>query len=67
VHPKKLEVINTKKEYYVQVDGLISQEAVEQLKNRSRDWFDGKKYITKKPGIAFLIDDPKFPLRSCEN
>jgi 23S rRNA pseudouridine2457 synthase len=51
------------KEYYVQVDGLISQEAVEQLKTGVEIGFDGKKYITK-PGIAFLIDDPKFPLRS---
>lgn len=51
------------KEYYVQVDGLITQEAVEQLKTGVEIGFDGKKYITK-PGKAFLIDDPKFPLRS---
>ena len=50
------------KEYYVQVDGIITQEAVEQLKNGVEIGFDGKKYITK-PGKAFLIDDPKFPLR----
>jgi 23S rRNA pseudouridine2457 synthase len=51
------------KEYYVQVDGLITQEAVEQLKTGVEIGFDGKKYITK-PGKSFLIDDPKFPLRS---
>jgi 23S rRNA pseudouridine2457 synthase len=51
------------KEYYVQVDGLITQEAVEQLKTGVEIGFDGKKYMTK-PGKAFLIDDPKFPLRS---
>ena len=51
------------KEYYVQVDGLITPEAVEELKTGVKIGFDGKKYITK-PGKAFLIDDPKFPLRS---
>jgi 23S rRNA pseudouridine2457 synthase len=51
------------KEYYVQVDGIINEEAVEKLKTGVEIGFDGKKYITK-PGKAFLIDDPKFPLRS---
>ena len=51
------------KEYYVQVDGIITQEAIEQLKSGVEIGFNGKKYTTK-PGKAFLIDDPKFPLRS---
>ena len=51
------------KEYYVQVDGLITQEAVALLKTGVEIGFDGKKYITK-PGKSFLIEDPKFPLRS---
>lgn len=51
------------KEYYVQVDGLITQEAIDQLKNGVEIGFEGKKYITK-PGKASIIDDPKFPLRS---
>ncbi len=51
------------KEYYVQVDGIITQEAVEKLKTGVEIGFDGKKYITK-PGKAFLIDNPKFALRS---
>lgn len=51
------------KEYYVQVDGIITQEAVEKLKTGVEIGFDGKKYITK-PGKSFLIDDPKFPLRT---
>mgnify|MGYP000300722105 CR=1 FL=1 len=51
------------KEYYVQVDGIINKEAIEKLKNGVEIGFEGKKYITK-PGKAFLIDDPKFPLRS---
>jgi 23S rRNA pseudouridine2457 synthase len=51
------------KEYYVQVDGVITQEAVEKLKAGVEIGFDGKKYVTK-PGKSFLIDDPNFPLRS---
>ncbi|CAI8301737.1 MAG: Ribosomal large subunit pseudouridine synthase E [Polaribacter sp. SA4-10] len=51
------------KEYYVQVDGMITQEAIEKLKKGVKIGFDGKKYQTK-PGKSFLIDDPKFPLRS---
>ena len=51
------------KEYYVQVDGIIDQNAVDKLKTGVEIGFDGKKYITK-PGKAFLIDNPEFPLRS---
>jgi 23S rRNA pseudouridine2457 synthase len=51
------------KEYYVQVDGMINKEAIEKIKKGVEIGFDGKKYTTK-PGKAFLIDDPKFPLRS---
>ncbi|QTE24500.1 pseudouridine synthase [Polaribacter cellanae] len=51
------------KEYYVQVDGQITQEAIEKLKIGVEIGFNGKKYLTK-PGKASLINDPKFPLRS---
>ncbi|WP_302849815.1 pseudouridine synthase [Polaribacter pectinis] len=51
------------KEYYVQVDGQINQEAIEQLKTGVEIGFNGKKYLTK-PGKASIIEDPKFPLRS---
>ena len=51
------------KEYYVQVDGAINEEAIERLKNGVEIGFNGKKYITK-PGKASFIKDPKFPLRS---
>ena len=51
------------KEYYVQVDGIITQKEIEQLKNGVEIGFSGKKYTTK-PGKAFIIDDPKFPVRS---
>ena len=51
------------KEYYVQLDGLINKEAIEKIKKGVKIGFNGKKYKTK-PGRAFLIEDPKFPLRS---
>lgn len=51
------------KEYYVQVDGIITQDAVEKLKTGVEIGFNGKKYTTK-PCKTFLIDDPNFPLRS---
>lgn len=52
VRSKKVE-----KEYYAQVDGIITLEAVEQLKNGVEIGFHGKKYNTKKCQ-AKLIDNP---------
>jgi len=51
------------KEYYVQVDGGITQDAVEQLKNGVEIGFNGKKYLTK-PCKASIIDDPNFKART---
>ncbi|WP_299015554.1 pseudouridine synthase [uncultured Polaribacter sp.] len=51
------------KEYYVQVDGLITHKEIEQLKTGVEIGFNGKKYTTK-PSKACIIYDPKFPLRS---
>ncbi len=59
VRSKKVE-----KEYYVQVDGVITQEAIEQLKNGVMIGFDGKKYLTKKCKAFMLIDIPNFPERA---
>ena len=52
VRSKKVE-----KEYYAQVDGIITLDAVEQLKNGVEIGFHGKKYITKKCE-AYLIPVP---------
>ena len=54
------EVLSSKyeKEYYVQVDGIITKEAIKQLKKGVEIGFEGKKYITK-PCQASLIEDPK--------
>lgn len=52
------------KEYYVQVDGIISQEAVEQLKQGVEIGFKGTKYLTK-PCKAFIVSEiPDFGARA---
>ena len=51
------------KEYYVQVDGIITENQINQLKKGVEIGFNGKKYLTK-PGKAAIIKDPNFPLRS---
>ena len=53
------EVLSSKyeKEYYVQVDGILTKEAIKQLKKGVEIGFEGKKYITK-PCKASLIKDP---------
>jgi len=43
------------KEYYVQVDGLITNEAIQQLQKGVEIGFDGKKYVTK-PCKAHLVN-----------
>ncbi len=50
VRGKKVE-----KEYYVQVDGIITQEAIDQLKDGVQIGFNGKKYTTKKCQ-AFILE-----------
>lgn len=50
VRSKKVE-----KEYYVQVDGIITQEAIDILKEGVQIGFNGKKYTTKKCQ-AFILE-----------
>lgn len=60
------EVVRSKKvekEYYVQVDGLINQEAIEQLKRGVSIGFKGTKYTTLPCKSRILQDAPDFPLR----
>jgi 23S rRNA pseudouridine2457 synthase len=63
---KMSEMIRSKKvekEYYVQVDGIITQEAVDQLKKGVEIGFNGTKYTTK-PCQSFLVTSiPEFGLR----
>ena len=48
------------KEYYVQVDGVITPEAIEQIKRGVEIGFNGTKYVTK-PCEAFIVNEvPNF-------
>ncbi len=58
VRGKKVE-----KEYYAQVDGIITQQAVDTLKSGVLIGVNGKKYLTR-PCQARLLDTPDFPPRS---
>ena len=59
VRSKKVE-----KEYFVQVDGIINQEAIEKIKLGVEIGFDGSKYITK-PCQSYIIEGiPDFGLRA---
>ena len=58
VRSKKVE-----KEYFVQVDGIINQEAIEKIKIGVEIGFDGSKYITK-PCQSYIIKEiPDFGQR----
>jgi 23S rRNA pseudouridine2457 synthase len=59
VRSKKVE-----KEYYVQVDGQITKDAIEKLKAGVEIGFNGKKYTTKKCQADILSTVPDFPPRS---
>jgi len=51
------------KEYYVQVDGIITQEAVEKLKNGVEIGFKGSKYLTKPCEARLIHEIPAFGAR----
>lgn len=52
------------KEYYVQVDGVVTPEAIEQLQKGVEIGFDGGKYITR-PCRAFIVTEiPDFGPRA---
>ena len=58
VRSKKIE-----KEYYAQVDGLITDEAIQTMQDGVEIGVKGDKYTTL-PCKAFKIDNPEFPERS---
>jgi 23S rRNA pseudouridine2457 synthase len=56
---KMSEIVRSKKvdkEYYVQVDGIITQEAIDKMKKGVEIGFNGTKYITK-PCESFIINE----------
>ena len=52
------------KEYYAQLDGAITQAAVEQLRHGVEIGFEGKKYTTRPCEVSLLSGSPNFPNRS---
>ena len=48
------------KEYYVQVDGVITPEAIEQIKKGVEIGFNGTKYMTKSCEAFILTEIPNF-------
>jgi 23S rRNA pseudouridine2457 synthase len=52
------------KEYYAQVDGIITEDAIDNLQNGVEIGFEGTKYITKTCEAFRLNPPPKFPERS---
>jgi len=58
IRSKKVE-----KEYYVQVDGIITPKKIEELKNGIEISIEGEKYTTK-PCKATIISTPDFPNRT---
>lgn len=63
---KMSEAIRSKKvdkEYYVQVDGIITQYAIERIKNGVEIGFEGTKYITKQCNAFILESIPEFGAR----
>lgn len=59
INSKKIE-----KEYYAQVDGDITSEAIENLKYGVEIGFNGKKYITKPCKAIKLENTPGLPIRT---
>ncbi|WP_348824433.1 pseudouridine synthase [Flavobacterium aestuarii] len=63
---KMSEIIRSKKvdkEYYVQVDGIITQEAIDILKEGVEIGFNGTKYKTKKCKARLITEIPNFGTR----
>jgi len=60
---EKIRSKKVEKEYYVQVDGEIDNDAIERLVEGVEISVNGKKYITL-PSRVSKIDDPNFPERS---
>jgi 23S rRNA pseudouridine2457 synthase len=60
------EIIRSKKvdkEYYVQVDGIIHQQAIDELQKGVEIGFNGAKYITKPCKASLISEIPAFGAR----
>ena len=50
------------KEYYAQLDGEITPEAIKMLQNGVEIGFEGKRYLTKPCLVRVLVDPPALPV-----
>lgn len=55
---------NIEKEYYVQVDGLITHRAIEKLMNGVEIGVGNQRYLTQPSKVSFLNETPSLPERS---
>ena len=55
---------SVEKEYYVQVDGVITEDAVQTMSNGVEIGFKGQRYITKPCKTQILENEPDFPPRT---
>ena len=63
---KMSEIIRSRKvdkEYYVQVDGIIHQEAIDELQKGVEIGFNGTKYVTKPCKASLIHEIPAFGVR----
>ncbi|RMB59573.1 pseudouridine synthase [Dokdonia sinensis] len=51
------------KEYYAQVDGALTDEAIKQISNGVEIGFNGRKYQTKPCAVHRIVGTPDFPER----
>ncbi len=49
------------KEYYAQLDGVITPEAIEKLEKGVEIGIEGKKYLTKPCQAKLITEEPNFP------
>ncbi|MGJ8736375.1 pseudouridine synthase [Zobellia laminariae] len=49
------------KEYYAQLDGVITPEAIEKLQKGVEIGFEGKKYMSKPCQAKLIAEEPNFP------
>lgn len=61
---EKIRSSTVEKEYYVQLDGIIREEAIVKLTKGLEICFGGKKYITKSCKATILPNNPELPERS---
>ncbi|TRO65070.1 pseudouridine synthase [Christiangramia sabulilitoris] len=60
----KITAGNSEKEYYVQLDGKITREAVNELRTGVEISISGKKYMTRECKAEILEHIPNFPERA---